>query len=200
MVNNLTHFSNLDGCIANQQIDNHKTANPKLLFELSNHFTVYHATEEDLIQIVAIYNQSIAGKQATADLQPVTPAQRQAWFNQHHPASHPIYVVKDRQGNMAAWGSFSHLYQRPAYHISSEISIYVADEYQRQGIARQLLSWMLQQALSLGICNVVALIFAHNQPSIRLFQDLGFEQWGRLPQICDMDGFYADVLMLGKQI
>ncbi len=175
-----------------------KNTNKRL--QLNDALAIYHAAESDLMQIVAIYNQSIAGKQSTADLQPVTLAQRQTWFEQHQPEHYPIYVVKDKQGNMTAWGSFSQLYQRPAYHISSEISIYVADEYQRQGIARQLLLWMLQQAPSLGIYNIVALIFAHNVPSIRLFQALGFEQWGKLPQICDMNGFYADVLMLGKQV
>ena len=178
-----------------KRIDKHKP-----LFVINDYFMVYYAAKADLCEIVCIYNQSIAAKQSTADLQPVTVEQRQAWFNQHQPDKYPIYIVKDQQGDVAAWGSFSYLYQRPAYHISSEISIYVTSKYQRQGIARQLLSWMLQQAPSLGILNVVALIFAHNQPSVRLFDALGFEQWGRMPQICDMDGFYADVLMLGKQV
>ena len=174
---------------------------PTPLVQLNDALAVYDAAPADLSDIVSIYNQSIAGKQATADLLPVTPLQRQAWFDQHYyNDNRPIYVVKDSAGQLLAWGSFSHLYERPAYHISSEISIYVAEDYQRQGIAKQLLLWMLTQTENLCIANVVALIFAHNLPSIRLFKSLGFEQWGRLPQICDMDGFYADVLMLGKQI
>ena len=36
------------------------------------------AAIDDLPRIVEIYNQSIAGKQATADLQPVSVADRQA--------------------------------------------------------------------------------------------------------------------------
>ena len=56
---------------------------------------------------------------------------------------------------------------------------------------------MMIQAPSLGINNIIALIFAHNQPSLRLFNKLGFTQWGYLPQVCDMDGFFADVVMLG---
>jgi len=47
---------------------------------------------------------------------------------------------------------------------------------------------------------VVALIFAHNQPSLGLFRKLGFEQWGYMPKVCDMEGFIADVVMLGKAV
>lgn len=46
---------------------------------------------------------------------------------------------------------------------------------------------------------MVALIFAHNQPSLALFKRLEFVQWGYMPQVCDMDGFLADVVMLAKQ-
>lgn len=56
------------------------------------------------------------------------------------------------------------------------------------------------QAPSLGICNVIALVFAHNQPSLGLFRKLGFEQWGYMPKVCDMQGFIADVVMLGKTV
>jgi phosphinothricin acetyltransferase len=59
---------------------------------------------------------------------------------------------------------------------------------------------MLTQAPSLGIHNVIALIFAHNQPSLGLFRKLGFEQWGYMPKVCDMQGFIADVVMLGKAV
>ncbi|WP_264480683.1 GNAT family N-acetyltransferase [Psychrobacter sp. I-STPA6b] len=162
---------------------------------------IYCAMPEDLADIVCIYNQNIAQKQATADLQPVSIAQRQAWFDAHYLVNNrPIFVVKNHSGKMVAWGSFSNLYDRPAYHISSEISIYVDKDSQRQGLAKQLVLWMLAIAPELGIHNVVALIFAHNQPSIRLFQSLGFSQWGQMPQVCDMQGFYADVIMLGKAV
>lgn len=171
------------------------------LFTLSTGVKVFYAQESELADIVAIYNQSIASKKATADLLPITTAARQAWFDAHLcNEKRPIYVVKNAQGKMIAWGSFSNLYERPAYHISSEISIYVDSGYQGQGIASELITWMLTQAPSLGIHKVVALIFAHNEASLRLFRRLAFQQWGMMPQVCDMDGFIADVVMLGKAV
>ena len=177
---------------------------------LSDQFIVQRASIEDLPAIVEIYNQSIPGKQATANLALVTIDERAAWFAEHlNSPTRPIYVVKilvnseeqtDRSSTVVAWGSFSDLYARPAYHISTEISIYLHQEYHGQGLGSLMTRWMLTQAPSLGIHNVVALIFAHNHPSLGLFRKLGFEQWGYMPKVCDMQGFIADVVMLGVAV
>ena len=179
---------------------------------LTDQFIVQRASDEDFSEILLIYNQSIAGKQATANLEPVTYEERAAWFAEHiDSTTRPIYVVRmlesaiedgmqKENASIVAWGSFSDLYARPAYHISSEISIYIHNDYHGQGLGSLLVRWMLQQASSLGIRNVAALIFAHNQPSLGLFGKLGFEQWGLMPKVCDMDGFIADVVMLGKSV
>ncbi|SNT70576.1 GNAT family N-acetyltransferase [Psychrobacter sp. LV10R520-6] len=192
-----------------------------MIDKLNDQFVVQRAGIEDLSAILAIYNQSIAGKQATANLVPVTTEERAAWFDDHlNNPSRPIYVIKtintifesDQSDQsvqidqtkpsptIIAWGSFSDLYERIAYHISSEISVYLHQDYQGRGLGSLLTRWMLTQAPSLGIKNVVALVFAHNQPSLGLFYKLGFEQWGYMPQVCDMQGFIADVVMLGKTI
>ena len=177
------------------------TSDNTAVMPLNDTFVVQRADWLDLTAILDVYNQSIAGKQATANLAPVTIAERADWFEVHMTnPKRPIYVVKTQHGEsstLVAWGSFSDLYARTAYHISSEISIYLHQEYHRKGLGRLLTQWMLTQAPSLGIRNVVALIFAHNAPSLGLFRKLGFEQWGYMPQVCDMQGFIADVVMLG---
>lgn len=186
-------------------------ATAPLTHQLTQQFMVQRASKEDLAEVLAIYNQSIPGKQATANLALVTLEERTAWFDEHLDSpTRPIYVVKtllegdaDKQSTklpIVAWGSFSDLYARTAYHISTEISIYLNQDYQSKGLGSLLTRWMLTQAPSLGIRNIVALIFAHNQPSLGLFRKLGFEQWGYMPEVCDMDGFIADVVMLGKAV
>ncbi|TGP46855.1 N-acetyltransferase family protein [bacterium M00.F.Ca.ET.230.01.1.1] len=165
------------------------------------------ATIDDLPRIVEIYNQSIAGKQATADLQPVSVADRQAWFDAHT-GNRPLVVAQTRSetssetslGEIIGWGSLSDLYARPAYHISTEISIYVADEAKGQGVGKALVNYLIQIAPSCGVQQVVALIFAHNTPSLAMFEKLGFESWGKFKQVCDMQGFIADVVILGKSV
>ena len=46
----------------------------------------------------------------------------------------------------------------------------------------------------------IAFIFAHNEPSIRLFSGLGFEKWGYLPEIAELDGIRRDLMILGKKL
>ncbi|MEN6669299.1 N-acetyltransferase family protein [Psychrobacter sp. B38] len=182
---------------------------------LNDQFMVQRASHHDLPEILAIYNQTIAGKQATANLAEVTCEERKDWFEEHlNSPTRPIYIVraaakttKSSEQSAAsdlspivAWGSFSDLYARTAYHISTEISIYLNKANHGQGLGSLLTRWMLTQAPSLGIHNVIALVFAHNQPSLGLFRKLGFEQWGYMPKVCDMQGFIADVVMLGKTV
>ena len=181
-------------------------------YNLNDDFIVQRASERDLPEILAIYNQSIAGKQATANLVPVTCEERAEWFDEHlNSATRPIYVVRSvtkategseqtKSSPMVAWGSFSDLYARMAYHISTEISIYLHEGHQGKGLGSSLTRWMMIQAPSLGIRNIIALVFAHNQPSLGLFRKLDFEQWGYMPEVCDMEGFIADVVMLGKAV
>lgn len=161
--------------------------------------TIRVATIDDLPQIVDIYNQSVTTKQATADLTTVTVADRQAWFDAHT-GRRPLVVAQNAENQLLGWGSLSDLYARPAYHISSEISIYVADEAKGQGVGKALVNHLLQVAPSCGVQQVVALIFAHNTPSLGLFKTLGFEKWGNFKQVCDMDGFIADVVILGRTV
>ena len=181
------------------------------IYQLSDQFIVQRASKEDLAGVLDVYNQSIPGKQATANLALVTIDERMAWFEEHiNSSTRPIYVVKKALANsdsieqtvsgVVAWGSFSDLYARTAYHISTEISVYLSQDYHGQGLGSSLTRWMMTQAPRLGIRNIIALVFAHNQPSLGLFRKLDFEQWGYMPEVCDMDGFIADVVMLGKVV
>lgn len=177
------------------------------MFAAHHNLSIRLAAIDDLPRIVEIYNQSIAGKQATADLQPVSVADRQAWFDTHT-GNRPLVVAQTRSetssqtslGEIIGWGSLSDLYARPAYHISTEISIYVADEAKGQGVGKALVNYLIQVAPSCGVQQVVALIFAHNTPSLAMFEKLGFESWGKFKQVCDMQGFIADVVILGKSV
>ena len=166
-----------------------------------NRILITHAADADLADIVEIYNQSILTKESTADLEPVTVADRLPWFREHqNDPQRPLYVVKNDEGVVMAWGSFSDVKSRSAYRISSEISIYVSNQFQRRRLASVLLEWMLEQAPGLGIQSILALIFAHNTASIGLFTKFEFEDWGKMRSVCDMGDFVADVVMMGKLI
>ena len=154
------------------------------------------AVESDLPAIVEIYNAAIPGRIATADLKPVSVESRLAWYREHSPNSLPIWVIESEQ-NIVGWLSFQLFYGRVAYQHTAEISIYVAPDRQCCGIGQKLLQSAIARSPELQLKTLMGIIFAHNQPSLRLFQKFGFQQWGYLPQVAELDGVERDVIILG---
>ena len=154
------------------------------------------AIESDLPAIVQIYNAAIPGRMATADLQPISVESRLAWYKEHSPNSLPIWVMESDQ-NIVGWLSFQLFYGRAAYQHTAEISLYVAPDRQRCQIGQKLLQSAIVRSPELQLKTLMGIIFAHNQPSLKLFEKFGFQQWGYLPQVAELDGVERDVIILG---
>ena len=157
------------------------------------------AVATDLATIVNIYNSTIPERIATADLTPVSLESRQIWFQEHSPVHRPIWVV-ELNDSVVGWLSFQSFYGRPAYEQTAELSIYVAINYRGQGIGKTLLEKAIKKSQSLGINNLVAFIFAHNQPSLQLFSKYKFQQWGYLPKVAVLDNIERDLVIMGLRI
>jgi phosphinothricin acetyltransferase len=161
--------------------------------------TIRHANETDLSAIVAIYNAAIPSRQATADLERVSVQSRRAWFQERSPSQRPIWVV-EVEGIVVGWLSFKSFYGRPAYDSTAEISIYIAPSVHQHGLGSRLLAQAITESPNLQIKTLLGFIFAHNQPSLKLFAKFGFQQWGYLPQVAELDGIERDLIIMGRRI
>jgi phosphinothricin acetyltransferase len=157
------------------------------------------AAPDDLPEIVAIYNSTVASRQVTADLEPVSIDSRRAWFDEHDPGRRPLWVV-EQGGKVVAWLSFSDFYGRPAYGRTAEVSIYLAEAARGNGLGKALLAEALDVAPRLGIDTVLGFVFGHNEPSLRLFHGFGFENWGVLPRVAVLDGVERDLVIVGRRL
>jgi len=153
----------------------------------------------DLPAIVEIYNSTIPLRESTADTQPVTVEGRRGWYAAHVPSRRPLWVHAEG-GEVLAWLSFKDFYGRPAYAATAEIGVYVREDARRRGIARALVRHAIDESPALGLSTLIAVVFAHNLGSRTLFKAHGFEEWGRLPAVAQLDGRPADVLMLGRHV
>jgi L-amino acid N-acyltransferase YncA len=157
------------------------------------------AIEADLPEIIEIYNAAIGTRVATAQLEPVTVEQRRDWLKQHSPDRNPFWVL-EVEGRIAGWSTLKPFLPRCAYRGTAEVSVYVHEKFRRRGVARALLSRAIEQAPSLEINAIVGLIFAHNEPSLRLFEQLGFEKWGLLPGVARLDDVERDLTIMGWHV
>ncbi|MEO1428434.1 MAG: N-acetyltransferase family protein [Cyanobacteria bacterium J06633_8] len=160
---------------------------------------IRHATENDLPAIVAIYNASIPSRMATADLEPVSVMSRINWFKKRSPLKHPLWVIETGEV-IAGWLSFQPFYGRPAYHATAEVSIYIASNYQKRGLGKRLLKEAIRQSPNLGLKTLIGFIFGHNEASLKLFEQFGFEPWGNMPLIAELDGVERDLVILGLRV
>lgn len=157
------------------------------------------ATLADLPAIVDIYNSTIASRQVTADIEPVTVASRQTWFLEHNAEQRPIWVLEE-QGRVLGWLSYSNFHARAAYAATVELSIYLHEEARGKGLGAYLLQEAIAYAPQLGIHTLVGLIFGHNTPSLKLFERFGFERWANMPRVATLDGVERDLVIVGKRV
>jgi len=162
-------------------------------------FTHRIARREDLPQIVGIYNATIPSRLVTADTEPVSVESRVRWFNAHSADSRPLWVV-EAHAHIAGWLSFSSFYGRPAYDKTAEISVYVDEAHRKQGLGSYLLTEALAHAPALKLDTLLGFIFGHNVPSLALFEKFGFQRWGVLPKVAELDDIERDLVIVGRRI
>ena len=155
------------------------------------------AVEADLPFIVEIYNATVPARMVTAELEPTTVEARLPWFREHSPEQYPCWVA-ELEGRVIGWLDFKKFQARAAYRGTAEISVYVHDEFRHRGVGQRLLEQAIARAPSLGITALVGLIFGHNEPSLKLFRRLGFERWGFLPGVAQLDRVERDLVVMGR--
>lgn len=172
---------------------------PKAFGAATEEAIIRDAVDADLPAIIDIYNAAIATRISSAQLEPITIKSRRDWLKEHSTDRHPFWVIESR-GQVAGWLTIKEFIPRCAYSGTVEVSVYVDEKFRRRGLARALLNEAIARESSLGITSMVGLIFAHNQPSLRLFERLGFERWGLLPRVARLDGVERDLTIVGRRL
>ena len=163
--------------------------------------TIEKSQPQDPAAIVAIYNQTIACRHITSDLAPISVADRQQWFEFHLASErYPIWSVRDQNENIIGWATLSPFYGRPAYQITAEASFYLDKSVQGRGIGSKVVEFLQQQMQPLQLTTLLGFVFKGNPASVGVLQKCGFEIWGELPNIADMQLHKETLLLLGYQV
>lgn len=156
------------------------------------------AQNQDLEEIVQIYNSTVHLRNVTADTEQVSVESKVDWLNKHT-VERPL-IVCEEEGKIIGWYNLHPFYGRPAYRATVELAIYVHADYRAKGLGKIILQQALKHAQELKIESVLGFIFANNIASLKLFEKEGFNQWGFLPAVAEIDLQKIDLIILGKKI
>ncbi|MDR7149949.1 L-amino acid N-acyltransferase YncA [Hydrogenophaga palleronii] len=180
----------------------------------SSAVAVRAATPFEASAMARIYNESLPpGAPADADaaprngerslarsrLQRLTPELMSGWVTTHRQNGRPLWVAH-AEGQTVGWLSLLGFSDRPGCTCAAEVAVYIAQDWQRQGVGRTLMEHALQEAPHWGIDRLMAFIWNDNMPSRKLFAQCGFGPWGALPGVVWAEGLDRDMLILGRQL
>jgi L-amino acid N-acyltransferase YncA len=112
------------------------------------------------------------------------------------------YLVAEIGGEIAGYAYVSRFRPRAAYRFTVENSVYVAERFQRRGIARLLMQRLIDLCENAGIQEMVAVIAnpSISTASVTLHRSLGFNEVGVLRGVGEKFGRALDVLIMQKSL
>jgi L-amino acid N-acyltransferase YncA len=141
------------------------------------------AHEGDLPSMLEIHNANIATSTAIWDEEQVGLDDRLTWFRTRTAAGQPI-LVAEIDGAVAGYASYGPWRPKTGYRYSVENSVYVADRFQRRGVATALLTELVARARRSGTVHaMIAAIESSNTGSIALHERFDFRTVGELLQV-----------------
>jgi L-amino acid N-acyltransferase YncA len=147
--------------------------------------TISPATDADLPDACALYNQYAASSAATFDLAPRCLDGFAAGFLAPPNFGH---VARDADGQMLGFVSLAPFIHRPAADQSAEIALYLRPDLCGQGIGPQLLRAIHEDARERGLVTIVAVITTENPRSCAFFSRQGYLFGGALRKIASKGG------------
>ena len=150
-------------------------------------------THEDWPAVRAIYEQGIAGGNATFE------TEAPSWddWDRTHLEGHRLVALQDDK--VVGWAALSPVSERCVYAGVAENSVYVAEEAQGRGVGRALLEELIAGAERDGIWTIQTGIFPENEASIELHQRCGFRVVGTRERIGQHHGVWRDVVFMERR-
>jgi len=162
---------------------------------------VRSATPEDAFAIAAIYAPHVLGGTASFEVEAPDAEEilrrRAAILELGLP-----YLVAEIDGEIAGYAYASRFRPRVAYRFTAENSVYVAERFQRHGVARLLMQRLMALCANAGIREMIAVIAdpSISLPSVTLHRSLGFREVGVLSGVGEKFGRALDVLMMQRSL
>ncbi len=157
--------------------------------------TVRHATENDLPQILEIYNEIILNTTAVYYYEPHILEMRREWFEGRKKEGFPVFVAEE-DGKVLGMSSIGPFRVPTAYKFSVENTVHVAAAARGKGIGKLLMPPIIDAAKEMNMHAIIAGIDATNEVSLHLHKNFGFEEVAHFKQVGYKFGRWLDLKFL----
>ena len=156
-------------------------------------YTLKQCTEDQLPEILAIFNEAILNSTSLYDYKPRTLNMIVAWFAEKQKGNYPVTGAFDQKGSLLGFMSYGVFRVRPAYKYTIEHSVYVRSDMRGHGIGKVLLREIIKSAREQNYHVLIGGIDASNAVSIKLHEKEGFEFSGLIKQAGYKFGKWLDL-------
>ena len=157
------------------------------------HVIIDQMRATDWEQVRAIYLEGIRSGHSTFETQAPS---WERWDEGHLQFAR---LVTRAGETVLGWAALSPVSKRNVYRGVAEVTVYVSENTQGQGIGRKLLEALIDESEKNGIWTLQASIFPENTASVQLHLRCGFREVGRRERIAMLNGVWRDTLLFERR-
>ena len=144
--------------------------------------TIRNATENDIPQMLDIYNEIIENTTAIFQYDLHTIEMRKEWFTKKQEENFPVFIAEENNF-IIGFSTFGQFRNWQAYKYSVENSVYVKAGQRGKGIGKLLLQPLIDAAKEMKLHTIIAGIVADNEASISLHKQFGFVEAAHFKEV-----------------
>ncbi|MDR1419933.1 MAG: GNAT family N-acetyltransferase [Treponema sp.] len=146
---------------------------------------------EDAAEVSGIYNYYIKNTVVTFEEEPLDPSEMKRRIGAVT-AKYPWFVCEEN-GGVLGYAYLNAYRERSAYRFAAELSVYIRQDRQGEGIGTELLARLLEAARETEIHAIVSAVTLPNERSVALQEKFGFTGIARFREIGFKHGRRLDV-------
>ena len=156
------------------------------------------ATNNDLPQILAIYNDVVATSTAIYADRPATLEERAEWFATRLRRGYPVLVAADgeRVLGFSSFGDWRGAWS--GYRYTVEHSVHVSAESRGGGFGTKLVEALFPLAAAMSMHAMIGAIDAANEGSLRFHERLGFQRAAHFKEVGHKFGRWLDLVFMQR--
>ncbi|KAH7881794.1 acyl-CoA N-acyltransferase [Phlebopus sp. FC_14] len=167
---------------------------------MSEAFSFRPAVDEDLADLADILNNEIRTSTCTFRKSTVDIADRRAWLADLQLSGYPCFVIvqspiEGGQRRTVGWCNLGRYRPAEAYDATTEVSLYVHQDFRGQGLGSRVLELVLAEARANGrrFRTLIAMVAMENRLNARFWERQGFTLLGVMKDVGNKFDRWLDV-------